>query len=400
MPEDLIRESQSADEIAISDVFNTLWDGRFIIIVGIVLGLLIGAGRFLFFRNDFQASMSIVPRPVGENSQYNNMNRYFSDAHSEELADSGKIKLVPGLGFLKSVPKIEDQLLVRRFIDALRDGSILTEAAQQVGIVEIPSGASPESIKAEQDKFVASINYREPLPIEVRNRNYFDGFWTISFSTKAGKEKAYAFVGEVVQGATQRVKKSLREEAERAISAAGAERNFAIADLESELNRVISNAERLDAHRIKYLDEQAAIARALNISKNEFKVQSFASSPGIVSISEKLPDYLRGYEALEKEAQLLKARGDDPTYVFSAISVQNEINRLKQDHSVVRAEQSLKSSPLTSESFQAIVYNPGMLTLVRSVSLASALLLPTLLGMAAGTLIAFGRAFLTRRKIA
>ncbi len=400
MPDNPVRESRPADDISISDVFNTLWDGRVIIIIGVILGLLVGGARFLTFRDDIQASISVIPRPLGENNQYNSMNRYLSDARSEEPTKIGMMKPIPGLGFLKSVPKIEDQLLVKRFVDSLRDGAILAEAAKKVGIFEASSGTTPESLQAERDKFVSSISYREPLPPEARNRNYLDSFWTISFATDSGRDKASAFMREVVQKATQRVRAGLFEEAERAISSARLEQSFAVADLESELNRTITFAVQMTANRIKHLDEQAAIARTLNIAKNELKVQSFAGNPGVVSISEELPDYLRGYEALEKEAQLLKARGDDPTYVVGAIAIRNDISRLKQDQSVARAEQSLKSSPLASNSFQAIVYNPGMLTLSRSVSATSALLFPTLLGGIAGAIIVFGREFLARRKTA
>jgi len=398
MPDSLMPESRSVDEISIIDVLNTLWDGRVMIILGIVLGLLVGTGRFLIFRNDIQASMSVIPRPVAENNQYNGMNRYFSDAYSEETLEPGVGRPVAGLSFLKSVPKIEDQLLVKRFIDSLRDGSILTEAARKTGVVEAPTGAR-ESAQAEIDEFISSIRYKEPLPPEIRNRNYLDSFWTISFNTESGRGKATAFVTEIVQRATQRVRTDLLEEAERAISSAKAEQGFAVTDLENQLNRTISYAVQMNAHRIKHLNEQAAIARTLNIAKNELKVQSFGGSPGVVSISEELPDYLRGYEALEKEAQLLKTRGDDPAYVVRAISIRNDISRLKQDQSVARAEQALRSSPLTSDAFQAIVYNPGMLTLARSVSLTSSLLLPTLLGGLAGMLIVFGRGFLAQRKI-
>lgn len=402
MSEGRMREVQSTiDEISITDVFGILWDGRITITIAIVLGLLVGGGRFLLSRDDLQASVQILPQPASENSQYSLMNRYFAEAQSAKAvqaqkgAPADKAKPLPGIDFLKSVPKIDDQVLVKRFMDSLRDGTIFAQAAAEASILGLPPGTDEAALKRAQDGFVASVRYREPL--EARNRNYLDSFWTIQFPTNA-RDKAVAFMNAVVQLANQRTRTNLENEAREALTSARAEQRYAITDLENALNRTVASARQADEYRIHHLNEQAAIARSLNISRSDLKVQSFASMPNVVLMSEKLPDYLRGYEALEREAQLLKARGDDPTYVLGTVAIEDEIRGLKQDQSVARAEQALASSPLARDGFQAIIYNPGMVATVRSFSAMSAFLLPTLLGGLLGVVLVAARAFLARRK--
>ena len=95
---------------------------------------------------------------------------------------------------------------------------------------------------------------------------------------------------------------------------------------ESILNQIqiLLKTEKLNLQKTSlYLTEQALIARSLDLAKSSFSEMEFKNN------EHSMLDYLRGYEALEKQNSLLLARSDEDMLMLSSEYV-NLLDQLEQ----------------------------------------------------------------------
>ena len=97
--------------------------------------------------------------------------------------------------------------------------------------------------------------------------------------------------------------------------------------------------QRKTQDRLAFLTEQAAIARQLGVAKNTLEAQTFAPTNGVVAnVKTDTPFYLRGYEAIEKEIELINSREETDAFVSGLFELQSELRALEQDQTLARAE--------------------------------------------------------------
>ena len=113
--------------------------------------------------------------------------------------------------------------------------------------------------------------------------------------------------------------------------------NLKIDSLSNQIN-ILLKIEKLKLQKTSsYLTEQALIARTLGIAKNSLEGidllnQDFSRMELNIN-GPSMPDYLRGYEALEKEKSLLLERSDEDILLLSSgyINLIDQFENLKND---------------------------------------------------------------------
>ena len=113
--------------------------------------------------------------------------------------------------------------------------------------------------------------------------------------------------------------------------------NLKIDRLSNQIN-ILLKTEKLKLQKTSsYLTEQALIARTLGIAKNTLEDidllnQDFSRMELNIN-GPSMPDYLRGYEALEKEKSLLLERSDEDILLLSSeyINLIDQYEKLKND---------------------------------------------------------------------
>ena len=113
--------------------------------------------------------------------------------------------------------------------------------------------------------------------------------------------------------------------------------NLKIERLSNQIN-ILLKTEKLKLQKTSfYLTEQALIARTLGIAKNSLEDidllnQDFSRMELNIN-GPSMPDYLRGYEALEKEKSLLLERSDEDILLLSSeyINLIDQYEKLKND---------------------------------------------------------------------
>jgi hypothetical protein len=115
---------------------------------------------------------------------------------------------------------------------------------------------------------------------------------------------------------------------------------FNLEDVSIQIDNALADYDRTTSDRLAFLREQAAIARKLEVAKNTIEAQTFAAQNSILtSVETDTPFYLRGYEAIEKEIELIESREDKRAFVSGLLDLEKAKRKLDQDQTLQRMEQ-------------------------------------------------------------
>ena len=97
-----------------------------------------------------------------------------------------------------------------------------------------------------------------------------------------------------------------------------------------------------------FLEEQAAIARKLEIKNNTIGVENISpESSSILNFNTKdTPYYMRGYNMIEKEMELIKSRSDVDSFTVNLIELKNKKRDLIENKDLERIEELLLETPI------------------------------------------------------
>lgn len=113
--------------------------------------------------------------------------------------------------------------------------------------------------------------------------------------------------------------------------------DFQIEDINVDIDNSYDDYLFKNKKRLKYLKEQAAIARKLDIAKFSTIFKSLNPTNTIVGVNNDGPFYLKGFEAIEKEIEIIENREENKEYVVSEDLLKKK-RTLIQDKTLVRKE--------------------------------------------------------------
>ena len=161
--------------------------------------------------------------------------------------------------------------------------------------------------------------------------------------------------------ASEKAKETIQEQFSNIVASAEAKRESNIEDFNIRIENAIADYERTTSDRLAFLREQAAIARKLGVSKNTIQAQTFNTQGGMIAnIETKTPFYLRGYEAIEKEIELILSRDDKRPFIAGLFGMEQKKRQLEQDKKVDRAKKLFDLTPAGSgKDFVAASFEPA-----------------------------------------
>ena len=170
-----------------------------------------------------------------------------------------------------------------------------------------------------------------------------------------------------------------------------------IEDTELKITNLVSDYKQQTYNRILFLKEQAAIARQLDIKEGIIETKMFNANTTFLShvlINSDINNsefYMRGYEAIEKEIELIKSRNDEQKKAFinGLFKVEKEKRALMQNKILERAELNILNSPLYEEDFYAATIKVGATKFISSNDNEKLYLLAIILGLIIGMMYAF-----------
>ncbi|MDA8614990.1 hypothetical protein N9L55_02695 [Alphaproteobacteria bacterium] len=347
---------EHTDETDLLQIIQTIWDGRITIISFVIASALTVAGLFVFMpAPDFVATTEIRHAKVAEIDRY----RAFNDSklfdlaiklEDEELAKSDGDRLY----------KIDAEFLLELFIEQLRDNELRIEVIKKYNLLDKKDFKSDADFDDAVREFASSLSVSMPANMEGETRDENPSNWTFTAEFN-DQDKWIDFLKKYKAVVNEKARETIQSQFLNIVSSVEIQRENDIESLNIDIENAIADYDRTTSDRLAFLKEQAAIARKLGVSKNTIEAQTFNTQGGMIAnIETKAPFYLRGYEAIEKEIELILSRDDKKAFIPSLFQLERLRRNLEQDRNVERAERALSFTPVVSgKDFMAATFEPA-----------------------------------------
>ena len=320
---------QNNDEIDLFELFETLWRGKWKIIVTTVIATLVGVAFSLSKPNLYKVSTPIQNGKPSVFLKHNIINDVIKD-NGLNLTDENLN------GYVINAPTI-----LSMFIDEFNDYEIMINVVSNDEFV----GQSIKDLD-EDDKRKALIEYAKLFVITPPSKNETN--WTLSFEWHDDGEGT-RLLSEALTLTLINVKKTLLNDIDQLATSVEKKIQRELEVVRSELNLIKQKHKITNNKHILYLVEQSAIAKELGVETNTLDANALAQtrSSGVsLSISSnEVPLYLRGFKAIDKEISLIKSRSEEGRLLMAKGYTEVAIKRisLENDLSASQLRNSSKS---------------------------------------------------------
>jgi len=245
-----------------------------------------------------------------------------------------------------SFQKINKTFLINLYIDKINQRTILKDAIKKFELIKEENYDSIQIYENEVSKLAASVELLPPklnaLDEEENRLN-----WQIRFKT-ANIDKWNNLLKYIEKPINEEVRVYLKEVYEKLVLDEKILKNYKIEDLDQNISNSLENYEKEIESRLAFLDEQAEIARKLNIAKNTLVESQASINVGILSdLSSEIPYYLRGYEVIEKEIELIKNRKNKEAFIKNLNDLEVEKKNLMTNKDIERFENLIEGTPIS-----------------------------------------------------
>ena len=304
---DLIYQSE---EIDLFELFDVLWNKKIIIILVTLIATVIGTLISFISPKSYEVTTKISPAKDYVFTKYFDLNKELQKNEFEySLSGDGIFSL-----FIKEFQDYEELRSTLNEQDIIND--IVLNNLKDIEKNELVNSS------------IKNFNIIEP---DKNNKN-----WRLRFvwsDVKTGTE--------IIKTSLDIVKLNLKNNLFAVLNqfqeSLEFQNNLKIDRLSNQIN-ILLKTEKLKLQKTSsYLTEQALIARTLGIAKNTLEDidllnQDFSRMELNIN-GPSMPDYLRGYEALEKEKSLLLERSDDDILLLSSdyINFIDQYEKVKND---------------------------------------------------------------------
>lgn len=353
------------DEIDIIDLLVSIWKGRWFISAFVVVSLLISAAYVYISSDKIKATIEIYPITEYEFIHYNEINEFFY--HNEVNEDDP--------------PPVNRDFLVDLFVEKIKSG-------QATGSISTGSADVNDSTLEEADLLAAKIAGSLAVTAGIDKRKNTGGKrYVLEYSGDNSDLLTQAF-GRMLSGANSLVFDDINNLIEYEISTLQASQEYALKDLQNEIESLKVLYRKSIESRIAFLKEQSRLARALGIEQNTVGVPSVPVTADSLTVPERdITVYLRGYKALDKEIELIQSRSSEEPFIPGIAELRMKMDKLQRDDSVERVRQAINRSPLGQpSSFSAASYDLNKLTITPVVKAPLVMALGLMLGLMLGVL--------------
>ena len=369
--------ANNADEIDLLELIQSLWDGKWLIGGISAAALTIGGAYVALTPNKFDASLTFSPINSTAAQEYQELNE---------------------LGFFDITPTS----LMNLMYDVLVERDIFTEEVKRTGLIDRTHYGSDEEYEfaARQAAFDVSIQRDENLTantIETADLELLPTSWNLQISGD-DLDLTQEFLVAAIQASEEAARARLIDTFNRHIDTTIRSQSNTIEDTERAIGNAFEDYEVTLSDRLEFLQEQTQIARALNIARNTLEVTSFTQGNSILAnVNAETPFYMRGYEAIEKEIELLQSRTMPDAFIPNLRNMQNSIRSIRQDPILDRARAAFDASPIMDPvRFTATQYDIAALEVTyhkkSTLILALSLVLGAFIGMVGALIRAAVRA--------
>ena len=371
--------SELDTEIDLIELVDVLWQGKYLI-GGLTAFVSLIAFIFLtFMPTTHQISLSIRSLSPQEISAYAPLNN------------------VPGISGQTGVVLAQD--LMQAVRSEIGSKTTLMQAISELD----PKFLDFEGSLAERAQALTQAASHFDLTIEPFEEN---GIVTDILETKTQNTE---LTKQIIARAIDLTRENIRRQNLTAIANLSKSIETALAYEIEELQAEIANDKQryFDEmqHRIKHLEEQAAIARALNLaSPSQNMTINATASTGEPQNARRRSDssYVQGFKALEEEVKLLAERKPNDWQLFTPDYAEKAylLRQLQNDQRLKRVETGLALSPLADEeAFAPAIFDMESILVEQSTSKPLIFILVALLSSLLASIFVLFRHYAAQRNV-
>lgn len=323
-----IQSRQPDDEIDLSELVKTLWQGKWTIVACTCLCFVVGAAYHKFSANPFTATLEIKPITQVDAIKYSEFN---------------------ALGF----NPISTNYLLTSFTTKLQNRQLWLSVFDEVYNFKQNEFESLEQYNDWIRGLTYAVKFELPTIdkdlIEIRQQDKRE-FFAIKYSGD-DLDKVNQIIEKVTDVATDFVKSNLATTFNNQVLLKEQSDTFTKEDLQNAIDNLLSDYDKKIANRLAFLDEQGKIARKLGIAKSTFESQTFQSNASsVTNVNTDTPFYMRGFEAIEEEIALVSLRKKKEDHISELIDLEAQVRAIEQDKTVLRAQALFENTPLKSST--------------------------------------------------
>ena len=366
---------QFDDEIDLFELFETVWNGKWTIVLTSFLATLLAFGYILIKPASYTVTAELNTASPSVFTRYAGINEVLKANSFDYLISNENIFN----SFVSEFNDYEELKAVLSNNEYVRSVLSETEAAKRDNVL---------------------VSFAKEFKIQPPAKNQTN--WTVGFEWNDADE-GKKILDSAFNDTLQNVKNSTLDDIESLANAVTVRNQLKTQKLNSDLASLNESISLEVEKRTLFLKEQAAIARALGIEKNVLDVgglaQSQSSNVTLRVNSTDTPFYLRGYAAIEAELNLLESRSEDEARKANSryVGIKSELASLKND---VSAEQVREVRTVVSNADLSnwIVFDSAFADVKSKTKPSLILALAVVLGGMVGTLIVLIRGAVRKRK--
>ena len=295
---------------------------------------------------NFTATTKVQSMKATEINKYKFLNQaiFLNEKFKEKFSDEYR----SSFSSFNGVTEITESSLLSLFFEVLDDRKLFEEGIRKYGLVDINKYENKELYDIAVTNLAAKVKINTPERMEVIFKKPFEhGIIKFVYNDEDKWRKVLSHVSETANLA---VKQILQNQFNTYVSLNEIYKENQQMIFELKTLNMIDDYEDEMRDRLLYLEEQVKIARQLNIAKvgPSSLMGNQPSALGYI-MNDKLY-YLRGYEAIEKEMELIKNRSSEQkkSFIPDLLEIKQQTREIVQEKNSAYINSTYSESPLGS----------------------------------------------------
>ena len=382
------------DQINLLEIFENIWKNKFLIVSIALIAVLIAYGLTKFQKTKYFLNIEIVPIDSYEESFYLQYNSYINNLYlnqiqnfdqsrininknqredilslfsikkdNENLFEEKEVETKLPNNFLKfQFNTIDKNYLRKLYITKFKNTDKLFKFINESNLVNKDDLNNDENYIRMIKNVISKLKL---LPPEITNKKIETPRinWEINIeSTELKKwEDIIVYIDKKINNEIQTELKEIfqnkKNNSEKILK-------FNLENINSEIINLKNNYKLNQKKRLAYLDEQAKLARQLDIENStnyqDLNNQDTLFLQGQVLRVKDKSYYMKGYRLIEKEIELIKSRTDISPFVNGLYELEFKKEDLLSNKDLSRIQKLFVDTPIiTSENFKSsnLIFN-------------------------------------------
>lgn len=388
------------DELNLFDILYIIWRGKIKIFLITAFCVIITYFYFLVNKPHLKAVSQIHPITTFEEEQYSKYNSFINylDKKYSRFNNSFNNQVNDYIS-LNKFNDIDKKYLLDLFIEEMRSRETIIEAIRKFKLLNENEYSNNSSYLDAVDKLAYSLQIKPPRNVKGNLRGDIKNFWTIEININNSKKWIDA-LKYINNQANNKVRAYVNKKFDNSIKSNLYEIKFKLEELENQIKNAKNDYKKYLNNRLSFLNEQALIARELNIKNNTLELKTF----NIFAIDDsriETPNfyYMRGYQMIEKEIDLIKSRSYENAFTKDLNQLEKQKRNLVNNNSLNDIKHLFSETPIKNlKNFKAASIIFKDTKFIKKVIIINMLILATIIGMLIGATYVFFDNYLRSKK--